>query len=120
MVIVGIFTVARLKRLNPIDHAPGNIGHCGEIRSALTMFYSDSNGMFPRDLNQLIPKYLSEIPPVSGLKEHRPSRNVVLADDLSATDSGGWLYVNNPKSPHYGEVRIDCTHKIGGKTWFEY
>ena len=37
------------------------------------------------------------------------------------SDSGGWAYVNDPRSPAFGLVYIDCAHKDEkGRYWSEF
>lgn len=108
------------RRLAPVDRGPGAKGKLGELRSALSNYYSDSGGHYPASLDALVPKYLPEIPQLSELREHAPSRAVLLVGELVPRDSGGWLYVNDPASKNYGEVRIDCTHTDGRRAWFDF
>lgn len=37
------------------------------------------------------------------------------------SDSGGWAYVNDPKSPDFGLVYMDCSHRDErGRYWSEF
>lgn len=103
-----------------IDPEPGNKGKCGEIRSALSIYYSDNQGIFPAHLDSLVPKYLSEIPTLNGIGNHPPSRAVAVVSAPRSSDTGGWIYMFNPASPRHGEVSIDCTHSDGKAPWSSF
>ena len=86
-------------------------------------------GRVPESLDQLIPRYLAEIPPVElGVSGHSDSalvRNyppgVLRAGQIDGSqlrDTGRWGYVHNDRQV---VVFIDCTHKsaLAGKPWYQ-
>lgn len=113
---IGGFFLIRSVRF-PVDRGPGNKGKCGEIRSALSIYYSDNQGQYPSTLDALVPKYLNEIPELSGVGTHAPSRFVRVTTAPALTDSGGWAYVFSPGSAAHGHVWIDCIHREGATSW---
>jgi len=91
------------------------IGNLTGLRSLLDIYFTDTDGKRPPDLNSLIPKYQSKIPatqPVassSGVILHPPSDKVWILQ--SPNDSGGWGY-----APEEGRIYINCTHMdLGGQ-----
>jgi hypothetical protein len=74
----------------------------------------------PEFLEQLVPKYISKIPPVP-LEDHPGSETRVrkLAAKM-AMDTGGWGYVGDPKSSDHGAIIINCTHSYRGKPLADY
>lgn len=102
----------------------------GDIRAALSVYYGDKKGKYPKTLTALKPKYLKYFPKLHlhGTK-HKPTNAVRVishvndAEDMRATlkDSGKWLYVADPNSHAYGEFIIDCTHTNAmGNRWYLY
>lgn len=116
---IGGYFLVRSVRF-PVDRGPGNKGKCGEIRSALSMYYSDNQGVYPTALEALVPKYLNEIPELSGVGNHPPSRSVRVTTAPVLTDSGGWNYVFSPGTAAHGHVLIDCTHREGTAPWSSF
>lgn len=98
-------------------------GHLGALRSALSMYYGDTEGRYPVALDALVPKYLAAVPTLE-LPDHPPtnfSKVEMLApsQSLAVTDSGMWLYFSS--GPLAGAVLIDCTHtEPGGRRWVDY
>ena len=98
------------------------------MRNKLSIFYGDHEGKYPERLENLVPKYLSEIPSIQvaghGKTTHITLSNAVLnsTEDIAKfiTDSGDWIYFSNPDS-HYGGVMINCSHRgITGKPLYDY
>ncbi|MBI2788335.1 MAG: hypothetical protein HYX59_06585 [Elusimicrobia bacterium] len=98
-----------------------NLGNLGAVRSALSIYYGDTEGAYPRDLTALMPKYMTELPELKALSRgniiHLPSRKVKNFPGLQPDDAGGWGYVNErltpggSPNPDYGNVFINCTHE---------
>lgn len=101
----------------------------GELRSALAQYYGDHEELapqyYPRHPQELIPKYLKEIPELS-LPEHPASRAIQLYGDevckvdaeglgdaipARGRDTGKWGYVSDKKSQCFGAAFIDCKHE---------
>jgi hypothetical protein len=105
-------------------------GNLGAIRSALSIYYGDREGLYPSDLAQLTAggKYLARIPSLE-VAGHKKSSEVRILTrvrdqkDLEAQlkDTGQWLYVADPDSSLFGTVVIDCRHSDSrGGPWFRY
>lgn len=99
-------------------------GDLGAIRSAISIYYSDKEGLFPGgNLSQaLVPTYLAAIPnnriPSVGA-QNNPGHNItntVVVGVVAAQDGGGWTY-----SDTIGEVYVRCTHNdTRGISWTAY
>ncbi|MFC1679302.1 hypothetical protein ACFL2T_03745 [Elusimicrobiota bacterium] len=91
--------------------------------------FIQAKGRIPVRLNELIPKYLAEIPEVElGLRREHKDRNdvayypvAVISDGqingALIEDTGGWGYVFNESQVI---VFVDCTHKrMDGSYWYK-
>ena len=90
--------------------------------------YIKHEGRIPAKLEDLVPKYLGELPAVeTGLRSHRDSTDVkiygpeVLRDGqvngTRLSDSGKWGYVFNDRQV---VIFVDCTHQSSrGKPWYQ-
>lgn len=94
-------------------------GNLGALRSAVSLFHEDAK-LFPKSLAELVPAYLSRLPPTHVL-HHEDSAAVQLLSDEDYrigrfTDAGGWAYVAS--GPQAGLVLINCTHRDpNGSSW---
>lgn len=84
-------------------------GSLGSIRSAVTIYYSDTEGIFPATGSLAAAlttgsKYLKELPFIQIPKpgDHTNANTVVSA----LTDAGDWFYPNQEE----GHVAVNCTH----------
>ncbi len=96
-------------------------GRLGSIRSALSIYYGDMEGLYPEELSALAVsgKYLSEIPAARGTYFHAGSNAV--QNGATPTDRGGWLYDNIPGDANLGSIWVDCTHTdTKGTVWAAY
>lgn len=105
-----------LRKLAGDQVRSGTLGSLGALRSAVTIYYSDTEGVFPENLSVLKPKYLDEIPKAE-TGHHKTSAAVkVYKENAAVKDTGGWAYY-----PSRGEVSVGCTHEDGqGKVWSSY
>ena len=73
------------------------------LRSAVMIYYSESEGLWPKNLDILVGKYLEKIPadPFAG------SNKVVNTFD----GKGGWYYVTDEKSVNVGCVFLNLDGK---------
>lgn len=105
-------------------------GKLGMMRSALSIYYSDMEGLYPVDFQAMLqkPEWLREIPrnwtgveaPKVGVP-HPISRDVEHKSDTISSDSGKWGYVNNPADANWGVLFVDCTHTDSkGSSWHTY
>lgn len=85
-------------------------------RSAVILYYGDLEGKYPAAPAELIPAYLPAMPELE-LPGHARTSAVEVTDyegaDIRAavTDAGGWLYFAGPKSPYFGMLALNCSHK---------
>ena len=47
-----------------LNGIPGDLANLGTIRSAVSIYYGDTEGNYPTTLEQLVPRYLRQLPPV--------------------------------------------------------
>ena len=95
-------------------------GDLGSLRSAISIYYSDTTGEVPADLSGLTVngKYLTALPRLRIPDYHPASAAVALG---AADDSGGWVFDNAPSSSRYGSVWVNCTHTdTKGSVWSSY
>ncbi|MFH1725223.1 MAG: type II secretion system protein [Elusimicrobiota bacterium] len=97
-------------------------GKLGSIRSALTVYYADMEGVFPFDLNPLMQpgsKYLTKVVPLY-TAEHGSAITINYSDDIDfSIDNGGWGYVNS--GGRWGTLWVACTHTdLKGNEWTSY
>ena len=115
-------TLAKARKARKEGAAKGNLG---SIRSALSIYYGDKEGAYPKSLDELPSKYLAAIP-VLDLPDHKPNsewravKGVSTMDDLKTKlkDTGQWLYVGDSSAKMNGTIVIDCTHVDSrGRPW---
>jgi hypothetical protein len=93
-------------------------GSLGSIRSALAIYYGDTEGNYPANLDALVPKYIESIPLIE-LPGHQKTSKVTIIKSAKGNtpvayvkETGGWLYFADPSaSDLYGSVYLDCSHK---------
>ncbi len=94
-------------------------GNLGALRSALSIYYGDTEGGHPADLRELTVKrglnaYISDIPKASTY--HHPVSNdvqLMTSGEYSAgafSDAGGWAYVVDGSTSVAGKLVVNCTH----------
>ena len=103
----------------------------GELRAALSIYYGDHEGVYPASPAELVPRHIRAIPtavlPGTG---HAPSARVAVskediqdqaAFERAVGDTGGWIYIGNPRSPLYGTIHVDSHRKDSrGVEWWMY
>lgn len=98
------------------------------IRATLPIYYGDTEGKYPKTLEELVPVYLQYLPAIE-ISGHAKTNKVSVIDtteydtELSSAikDTGGWLYFSNPASGNWGMVIIDCSHKDSKNVeWYKY
>lgn len=96
-------------------------GNLGSLRSAVSIYYADTDGLYPRTLAALTAasKYLKEIPPGKVPTYHQASAQVALA--VTADDAGGWVYNDDASHLRFGAVGVNCVHLDSkGSVWSSY
>jgi len=97
-------------------------GNLGAVRSALSIYYGDMEGVYPADVSALTigQKYIKAIPTVKVPPHHADDNAVNLTSDVTS-DGAGWSYNNVTTANNYGTVWVRCTHTdTKGKMWSEY
>lgn len=92
-------------------------GSLGSVRSAVSIYYSDTEGVFPAASGLATSlttgsKYLKALPFIAVPK---PGNHVNTNAETTTlnTDTGGWFYTASE-----GHVQVDCTHTDSkGTTW---
>jgi prepilin-type N-terminal cleavage/methylation domain-containing protein len=84
-------------------------GSLGSVRSALSIYYSDTEGVFPStgSLSAALTtgsKYLKELPFISVPKPG--NHNNVNSEASAVNDTGDWFY----PSQQEGHVAVNCSH----------
>lgn len=110
-------------------------GNLGAIRSALSIYYGDTEGRYPERGTAgavLAPltyasKYMNtvpsaQLPRTTNNGQGHSTTNAVAGGVITGVgDSGGWLYDNGPTSPSWGAVVTQCTHSdLRGTIWTAY
>ena len=99
-------------------------GSLGSIRSALSIYYGDMEGLYPVGINPLTinAKYLSAIPLAKVPNYHQDtSLEVDGLAGAAVTDAGGWSYVNNVTDANFGSLWVNCSHTdTKGTNWTSY
>jgi len=122
--IIGILAAVAIPRFaNLVDKAreAATKGGLGALRSAITIYYGRSEGVFPDSLTQ--PYFMGtgtqcaieEIPPITLRRNidtnHSASKTDIDADGIN--DTVAWNYTTG-----VGKVLVDCTHlDIVGSTY---
>ncbi len=106
-------------------------GNLGALRSALSIYYADNNGVYPQDSNDdlasltMFGKYLKDIP-VADTRPYHPRTNTVhtctIPDDVTSDDGYmGWIYGYLSDRADWGMVLVSCIHAdLKGKDWSTY
>jgi prepilin-type N-terminal cleavage/methylation domain-containing protein len=115
-----------------VSQEGGTRGNLGAMRSALSIYYGDNQGVYPSCIvapasnvfsTYLSPKYISNIQNVTnGL---HPSVNTVYCDtQLTAGnvhDGQGWYYDGDQTDSLFGNVYVACDHTdTKGNSWTSY
>lgn len=110
-------------------------GNLGSMRSALSLYYSDNQGVFPVCVagpastvfaGTLAPSYIASIPAVNNTI-HPPTNNVYCDDSTDIQtgfphDGQGWYFDGTvPADPLNGDIWVACDHTdTVGTTWTSY
>ena len=99
-------------------------GSVGAVRSALSIYYGDMEGLYPVTTYALTigGKYMSTIP-LAKVPNYHPdsSAEAVGSPSAAITDAGGWSYVNNVTDANFGSLWVNCSHTDTKNTnWTTY
>jgi prepilin-type N-terminal cleavage/methylation domain-containing protein len=96
-------------------------GNLGSLRSSLSIYYGDMEGVYPVQMAALTVggKYLTVIPDAK-VPDYHPDSSVEV-DGLTSTDAGGWLYDNITSDANAGQVLVNATETdTKGSVWTSY
>jgi hypothetical protein len=101
------------------------ISALAKVRSALSIYYGDLEGLYPNDPSELAKdsKYIDEFPEAdTGFHHASMAIQRMTGEEYAAqsfSDAGGWLYVTSGRSR--GTIKVNCTHtNTEGKQWASY
>jgi general secretion pathway protein G len=99
-------------------------GNLGALRSAMSIYYGDMEGLYPTSTAALTVggKYLSAVPPAKSPNYHSDgSGETLLTASAVPTDAGGWYYDDKTTDSNFGNVLVNCTHTdTKGTVWTGY
>lgn len=127
--IIGILAAIAIPRFAELIRK-SNEGACkgnlGAVRSALSIYYGDLEGTYPRDtLTSMTTnaKYLTEIPTAKSPNYHADATTVASNTDnfVTLTDASGWVYENDDSDSDWGKLLVSCSHTdTKGNRWTSY
>jgi len=97
-------------------------GNLGAVRSALSIYYGDMEGVYPTDVNALTlgQKYMKALP-VAKVPPHHGDTNTAENTSDTTVDGGGWGYNSITTNSNFGTLWVKCTHTdTKSKPWTEY
>jgi len=90
------------------------------IRLSLEL-YRQEHKQYPAAFAETLRAGTLEAAPELKLPGHFRNSKVRDTPALTITDSGGWAYVSDPKSPDFGLLYIDCSHRDEkSRFWSEF
>ncbi len=121
VLILTLFYLPSMQRALRLREETRTTSELSSLRQSISAWDKD-RGAPPDRLSHLVPHYLNILPRLSLPGTGHPvTREVEFVQSRAGVDTGKWLYVNNPKNPFYGKVRINCTHRDSrGFRWSGY
>ncbi len=120
--ILAAIAIPKFAQLVRKSNEGASKGNLGAVRSALSIYYGDNEGLYPTDdMTSLTTngKYLTAIPMAKTPTYHPDSATVVT--QTSSNDAGGWTYNNTTTDANFGTVWVNCTHTdTKGNVWTSY
>jgi prepilin-type N-terminal cleavage/methylation domain-containing protein len=99
-------------------------GNLGAIRSALSIYYGDMEGVYPASPAgmTLAGKYIATIPAAKTPNYHADSSGNTFGSTVNPpNDAGGWVYDNLAGDSYYGSNFVNCSHTdTKGSQWETY
>jgi len=125
--IIGILAAIAIPKFAELIRKSGegaSKGNLGAIRSALSIYYGDMEGVYPAQLQGLTVagKYLATVPVAKTPSYHADSNGETDGTNaVMAGDGGGWGYNNTVGDTNMGNMIIRCTHTdTKGSIWSSY
>jgi len=98
-------------------------GNLGSVRSALSIYYGDQEGIFPATPLALTINgdYIDMIPNAKTPNYHADGSTFLLNTVANMTDAGQWAYDNTPATANFGNLFVNCSHTDTKSTrWSTY
>ena len=98
-------------------------GNLGALRSAMTIYYGDLDGIYPATVDALTigGKYIGQIPVARAPNYHADSSVTTLFSLAGISDAGGWAYMDIASNANMSNVYVNCTHTdTKGAIWTAY
>lgn len=96
-------------------------GNLGSVRSALSIYYGDQEGVYPNTPAALTTggNYLDMVPNAKTPNYHTDGSAILLSN--SGNDAAGWGYNNTPSDANFGALFVNCSHTDTKNTvWSTY
>jgi hypothetical protein len=130
--IVAAILIPIVARYQTLVEDPLVMSNLYLLRNSAELFYNDHQ-TYPSDFTAIIRDQHVKPLPIGGhpatdqvqLYGNEVCAGTQTSDQMiigaKLNDAGGWGYVNDPKSPCFGHVFVNCTHiRSGGKEWYRY
>jgi prepilin-type N-terminal cleavage/methylation domain-containing protein len=136
MIVVAIISVLaaigipKFSQLIVRGHESTTKGNLGALRSALSIYYSDNEGVYPLDnlrslvnINDL--RWIPEIPvaklPAAANLNTGHDESSMVTPTATPGDNGGWSYNNDENDGFWGSLVVSCSHSDSrGYLWTSY
>ncbi len=125
--IIGILAAVAIPKFAELIRKSGegaSKGNLGALRSAMSIYYGDMEGVYPATIGSLTisGKYLGALPKSKSPNYHTDSAGEVLqTDSATPDDAGGWYYNDVAGNANIGNVLVNCTHTdTKGSVWSTY
>jgi len=109
--IIGILAAVAIPRFAQMldkSREGATKGNLGAIRSSVSIYYAEKEGVWPADLSSSYTSYLYPIPPAKANQLGNVS-TVTLAADVPAAAGTGWAYVTTAGATFVGNVFCNST-----------
>ena len=124
--IIGILATIAIPKFGSLIRKAGegaSKGNLGALRSALSIYYGDMEGIYPTLMASLTisGKYLSAIPSAKTPHYHGDTSAESTGLFTTINDAGGWWFNNVAGDANQGNLTVNCTHTdTKGSIWSSY
>ena len=126
--IIGILAAIAIPKFAQLIRKSGegaSKGNLGAIRSSLSIYYGDMEGVYPAQIAGLTVagKYLAVVPVAKTPSYHGDASTETdgALSVISIKDGGGWGYNNTVGDTNMGNMVVTCTHTdTKGTIWTAY
>src|SRR5687767_4735634 len=124
--IIGILAAIAIPKFAELIRKSGegaSKGNLGALRSAMSIYYGDMEGVYPANVTALTlgGKYLTVIPTAKAPTYHPDGAGIILLTASAPNDAGGWHYNDQATNANIGNVLVNCTHTdTKGSIWTSY